>query len=165
MRLCLRKGYAHGWQLQQQNRPSHGGIRMSARPEEVRRTWAGWSRSSTDGIHGGRRDQLLISSSMPFSSCSPLPASRAWEESWVRGVVARRVNSTRGAVLAFLWDLVTASDGRNLLGQKEATSISLLGQEYNVRDIDRESRFVLQFSATTDGFYESPNGQFDRKEV
>jgi len=61
-------------------------------------------------------------------------------------------------VLAFLWDLVTASDGRNLLGQKEATSISLLGQEYNVRDIDRESRFVLQFSATTDGFYESPNG-------
>jgi len=61
-------------------------------------------------------------------------------------------------VLAFLWDVITASDGRNLLGQKEATSISLLGQEYNIKDIDKESRFILQFSATNDGFYESPNG-------
>ena len=64
--------------------------------------------------------------------------------------------------LGFLWDFATALDNRTLLGQKRQTSVSILGQTYRV---DAPSRFAITFSATVDGFNESPSGGAERVEA
>ena len=67
--------------------------------------------------------------------------------------------------LGFLWDLATAVDNRTLLGQKRQTSVSILGQTYSTDSVDAPSRFAIKFSATVDGFYESPSGGAERVEA
>eukprot|EP00960_Hanusia_phi_P008825 253238-Hanusia_phi.AAC.4 len=156
--LCMRKRNFHVWRSLEHDRQRPGQLLMSARPEEVSIFAMMLQTSlcliSTRKQAGPAADLLFDVFQFVFS-----PAGFAS----LGGVVgdeefARGRDLKFDTVLAFLWDVITASDGRNLLGQKEATSISLLGQEYNIKDIDKESRFILQFSATNDGFYESPNG-------
>jgi hypothetical protein len=67
--------------------------------------------------------------------------------------------------LDFLWDFATAVDNRTLLGQKRQTSVSILGQTYSTDSVDAPSRFAIKFSATVDGFYESPSGGAERVEA
>ena len=67
--------------------------------------------------------------------------------------------------LGFLWDFATAVDNRTLLGQKRQMSVSILGQTYSTDSVDAPSRFAIKFSATVDGFYESPSGGAERVEA
>ena len=67
--------------------------------------------------------------------------------------------------LGFVWDFVTASDNRTLLGQKRQTSVTLLGQTYSTDEVDAPSRFTIKFSCSEDGFFESPRGGAERVEA
>jgi len=51
--------------------------------------------------------------------------------------------------LGFIWDFLTASNNRTLLGQAYDTTVTL-------------SRFAIKFSSTKDGIYESPSGGAER---
>ena len=67
--------------------------------------------------------------------------------------------------LGFIWDLVTASNNRTLLGQKRQTSVTLLGQTYDTDVVEAPSRFTIKFSCSDDGFYESLSGGAERVEA